>query len=320
MIQKEISIAPMLNWTDRHFRFFLRLICKNPLFYTEMIPERAIVNNPILRDSLKPLSLEQPLALQIGGSSPDILMKCANIATEQGFKEINLNAGCPSSRVQAGAFGASLMCNPELLADCVYAIKKKTTLPVSVKTRIALEGTTNTYEQLHHFVQTVSKAGCQKFIIHARNVKMTGFSPKENRTKLPLNYPAIHQLKIDLPHLFIVINGNISNVEDISHQIQFVDGAMIGRTAYINPYFLSLVDSLFYEDNHPVLNRFEIIERMLPYLEEQQKNGIPLSYIECRMFGLFHAHPLSKEWKKALMLHDTQSIKDFMALHTKNYS
>ena len=308
MMQKEISIAPMLDWTDRHFRFFLRQICRHALLYTEMINEHAIV----LGDKNRLLAfdaLEQPLALQIGGSTPDLMAKCAAIAQDAGFAEININAGCPSTRVQAGTFGACLMATPDLVARCIDAMQKRTTVPITVKTRIALEGSGDGYTELCRFVQTV---GCRKFIIHARKARLKGLTPKENREKMPLNYPLVYRLKQDFPHLTIIINGNITSLDTIEAHLTQTDGVMIGRRAYADPYFLATVDNRYYHDTHPILSREEIIEHMIPYFENQMAQGIKLHTMTRHLMGLYYQQPRSKEFKQTLMQNDLEALKAFL--------
>lgn len=311
MMQKEISIAPMLDWTDRHFRFFLRQICRHALLYTEMINEHAIV----LGDRNRLLAfdaLEQPLALQIGGSDPNLMAECAAIAQDTGFTQVNINAGCPSTRVQAGTFGACLMATPDTVARCIEAMQKRTTLPITVKTRIALEGPGDGYSELYRFVQTLQSAGCRKFIIHARKARLTGLTPKENREKMPLNYPLVYRLKQDFPHLTIIINGNITSIEAIQTHLSQTDGVMIGRRAYADPYFLAPADRLFYQDAHPILSREEIIEHMIPYFENQMKQGIKLHTMTRHLMGLYYQQPRSKEFKQTLMQNDLNALKAFL--------
>lgn len=311
MMQKEISIAPMLDWTDRHFRFFLRQICRHALLYTEMINEHAIV----LGDKNRLLAfdaLEQPLALQIGGSTPNLMAECAAIAQDAGFAEININAGCPSTRVQAGTFGACLMATPDLVARCIDAMQKRTTVPITVKTRIALEGPGDGYTELCRFVQTVQATGCRKFIIHARKARLKGLTPKENREKMPLNYPLVYRLKQDFPHLTIIINGNITSLDAIEAHLTQTDGVMIGRRAYADPYFLTTVDNRYYHDAHPILSREEIIEHMIPYFENQMAQGIKLHTMTRHLMGLYYQQPRSKEFKQTLMQNDLETLKAFL--------
>lgn len=312
MTDKEISIAPMLDWTDRHFRFFLRHITRHALMYTEMIAQQAIIRG----DRKKLLDFdasEQPLALQIGGSQPNAMAECAKIATDFAYSEININAGCPSSKVQAGAFGACLMQTPAVVAQCVEAMKTCTSLPISVKTRIALakDESDDGYQDLCHFVNTVAEAGCQKFIIHARKARLHGLTPKENRQKMALNYPLVYRLKQDLPHLTIIINGNIATLPDIATHLHHTDGVMIGRAAYGNPYFLSDIDRLYYHDNHPILTRTEIIEQMLPYLEKYKGKILSISR---HLMGLYHGQPHAKLWKQTVLQNDIEQIKAFVKL------
>jgi len=311
MMKKEVSIAPMLDWTDSFFRRFVRLITQKATLYTEMIAEQAILKG----DREKLLAFfpsEQPLVLQIGGSTPEIMAKDAKIAEDYGYKELNINAGCPSERVQAGAFGACLMAQPERIAQCLEQMQKASRIPMSIKTRIALETPENKdkdgYDELKNFVKITSEAGCRKFIIHARKARLKGFSPKENRQKLPLNYDVVYRLKDDFPHLNIQINGNIGSVEEIKHHLQFVDGVMIGRKAYADPYFLGQIDSLFYASKKPTPTRKQIVQSFLPLLESQEK---PLSATR-HLMGLYYKTPQSKLWKQTLMKNDLAAIIDFL--------
>lgn len=305
----KISIAPMLDWTDRHFRYFLRLICKRPVFYTEMVACPAL----ILGKKEKLLAFdpaEQPLVLQVGGSEPQLMGQCAVYASDYGYREININAGCPSSRVQAGKFGAVLMKTPELVAACVAQMRAKSLLPVSVKTRIALIDTPGDgFDSLFKFASLVRAAGCSHLIVHARKAKLN-LSPKENRgEKLPLDYNVVYQLKKSFPDMLISINGNVLSTELAQMHLNFVDGVMIGRWAYGNPYALSQIDTLFYGDSHPILSRREILECMLPYLE---KNKSHLSVICPHLMGLFHGQSNAKAYKQVLMSRDLDSLKQFI--------
>ena len=317
MIKKEISIAPMLDWTDNFFRSFIRLISHHAFLYTEMIVEQALwhgdYNHLLTFDSC-----QHPIALQLGGSTPQIMAHCAKLGEKFGYDEININAGCPSERVQAGSFGACLMAKPELVARCIEKMTQATKLPVSVKTRIALEETKNAYKDLTHFIQTTSQAGCQKFIIHARNARLKGLTPKENREKIPLNYELVYRLKEDFPHLFIEINGNITSLESIKQHLEQVDGVMIGRRAYAEPYFLANIDYLFYNDPHPILTRKEIIAQILPSLQKEiEKGRKPLSMLR-HIMGLYWGTPLSKEFKKIIMSNDLKMLYSF--LEKEDYS
>ncbi|MBR4932256.1 MAG: tRNA dihydrouridine(20/20a) synthase DusA [Alphaproteobacteria bacterium] len=305
----KISIAPMLDWTDRHFRFFLRQICKRPLFYSEMIASPALVlgNRPKLLDYSPE---EHPLALQVGGSHPQMMAQCAQYGYDWGYQEININAGCPSSRVQAGAFGAVLMKTPEIVADCVAEMVAKVNIPITVKTRISLvDADGNGFNALFKFADLVQKAGCSHLIVHARQAKLN-LSPKDNRgERLPLNYNVVYQLKKSFPDMPISINGNILNEDSIQQHLQFVDGVMIGRWAYGNPYALAQIDSLFYQDQHPILSRWEVLENMIPYLE---KNQDKLSIICPHLMGLFHGQPNAKIYKQTLMNRNIDELKNFL--------
>lgn len=310
----KISVAPMLDWTDRHFRYFLRQICRHALFYTEMIACPAL----ILGDREKLLAYspeEHPLALQVGGSEPNLMALCAQFAEGAGYKAVNINAGCPSSRVQAGKFGAILMQTPGLVADCVAEMKARVKIPVTVKTRISLSGVGGDgYAELFHFTDLIKKAGCDGLIVHARQAKLN-LSPKDNRDKLPLNYEVVYRLKKSFPDLFISINGNIKTMDDIAAHLKHVDGTMIGRVAYGNPYFMANVDSLFFGDTHPILSRGEILERMIPYIERQGGN---LMHITRHMLGLYHGQPNAKAYKQAMMSGDLGIMRQFSEenLHT----
>ena len=305
----KISIAPMLDWTDRHFRFFLRQICKHPLFYSEMIATPAL----ILGNRAKLLDYspeEHPLALQVGGSHPQMMAQCAQYGYDWGYQEININAGCPSSRVQAGAFGAILMKTPEIVADCVAEMVAKVNIPITVKTRISLvDADGNGFNALFKFADLVQKAGCSHLIVHARQAKLN-LSPKDNRgERLPLNYNLVYQLKKSFPDMPISINGNILNEESIQQHLQFVDGVMIGRWAYGNPYALAQIDSHFYQDQHPILSRWEVLENMIPYLE---KNQDKLSIICPHLMGLFHGQQNAKIYKQTLMNRNITELKNFL--------
>ncbi|MDY6407292.1 MAG: tRNA dihydrouridine(20/20a) synthase DusA [Pseudomonadota bacterium] len=306
--EDKISVAPMLDWTDTHFRQFLRLICHCATFYTEMIACPAL----ILGDRKKLLSYNQaehPLILQVGGSNPHLMAECAQMAYDYGYRGININAGCPSDRVQSGRFGAILMKTPEIIAECVSEMSAKTPLPVSVKTRIALTDTVGDgFSELFHLTDLVTRAGCRHMIIHARKAKLN-LSPKDNRQKLPLNYDVVYRLKRSFPDIFITINGNILSLSAIQEHLCHTDGVMIGRWAYGNPYALTEIDSLFYNDSHPVLSRYEVLESFFPYLESHTDK---LSIILPHLMGLFHGEPNAKRYKQALATRDLSVIKDFL--------
>ena len=295
-LDRTISIAPMMDWTDRHDRYFLRLISSKALLYTEMVTTGAILFGDEARH-LRFDPAEQPLALQLGGSDPADLAKCAKIATGYGYQEINLNVGCPSDRVQNGRFGACLMAEPETVAACVAAMKAVTDLPVTVKNRIGIDDL-DSYEHLTHFIQTIQKEGCETFIIHARKAWLTGLSPKENRTIPPLDYERVYQLKKDFPELEIIINGGIQTFAEIDVHLSHVDGVMIGREAYQNPYFLAGIDNRYYGVSDEVPDRKEVINDILPYIQREMDKGVPLKSITRHMLGLFQGRPGARAWRR----------------------
>lgn len=298
MIDRTISIAPMMDWTDRHDRYFLRLISSRALLYTEMVTTGAIIHGDTDR-FLRFDPAEQPLALQLGGSEPEALAKCAEIAESYGYQEINLNVGCPSDRVQNGRFGACLMGEPETVAACVTAMQGATSLPVTVKTRIGIDDL-DSYDYFKSFIERVAETGIKTFIIHARKAWLTGLSPKENRTIPPLDYDRVYRLKQDMPELEIILNGGISSHEEIDAHLQQVDGVMIGREAYQNPYFLAEIDRRYYgvEDDTP--ERREVIDQMLPYVAREMAAGVPLNSITRHMLGLFQGRPGARAWRRHL--------------------
>ncbi|RYV00887.1 tRNA dihydrouridine(20/20a) synthase DusA [Shewanella sp. OPT22] len=296
-INRKFSIAPMLDWTDRHYRYFARLMSKQALLYTEMVTTGAILHGK--GDYLAYNEEEHPLALQLGGSNPIDLAKCAHIATERGYDEINLNVGCPSDRVQNGRFGACLMAEPELVAECVDAMKQVADVPVTVKTRIGIDDQ-DSYEFLTQFIDVVKDKGCDEFIIHARKAWLSGLSPKENREIPPLDYPRVYQLKKDYPDLHISINGGIKTIEEMQHHLQHLDGVMIGREAYNNPFIISEVDAQLCGMEHRDLTRHQVAEMMLPYIEQHLKQGGRLNHVTRHIIGLFQGIPGSRGWRRHL--------------------
>ncbi len=275
------SIAPMLDWTDRHCRYFHRLMTKETLLYTEMVTTGAIIHGK--GDFLAYNEEEHPVALQLGGSNPADLATCAKLAQERGYDEVNLNVGCPSDRVQNGRFGACLMAEPQLVADCVSAMRDIVDIPVTVKTRIGIDDL-DSYEFLTDFVSTVSeKAKCEQFTIHARKAWLSGLSPKENREIPPLDYPRAYQLKKDFPHLVVALNGGIKTLEDSLEHLKHLDGVMVGREAYQSPYLLAQVDNIIFGKDTPIKKRSEIVEEMYPYIERQLSQGayLGISLVIC---------------------------------------
>lgn len=291
------SVAPMLDWTDRHCRYFLRRISRHALLYTEMVTTGAILHGK--GDYLAYHQEEHPLALQLGGSDPDALARCARLAAERGYDEINLNVGCPSDRVQNGRFGACLMGEAALVAECVAAMQAAVSIPVTVKTRIGIDDQ-DSYEFLRAFIDTVSAAGCDTFIVHARKAWLSGLSPKENREIPPLDYPRVYQLKQDYPQLTISLNGGVQTMADIQTHLQHVDGVMVGREAYQNPYLLAEVDRLLYDDDRVVPSRHQVVLDMVPYIEQELAKGNHLAHITRHMLGLFQGVPGARAWRRYL--------------------
>jgi len=297
-LDRRLSVAPMLDWTDRYCRFFLRQISQHTLLYTEMITTGALLHRDPAR-FLDYNAQEHPLALQLGGSEPEELAHCARLADQWGYDEINLNVGCPSDRVQNGRFGACLMAVPELVADCVAAMHENTRRPVTVKHRIGIDEQ-DSYEELIHFIDTVAQAGCRTFIVHARKAWLQGLSPKENREIPPLRYQEVHRLKDDFPHLEFVINGGFKTLDEVEQQLAGLDGVMIGREAYQNPWMLADADWRIFADKPAVDSRHEVIEGMLPFIEQELATGTPLHRITRHMLGLFQGVPGARAWRREL--------------------
>jgi len=296
------SVAPMLDWTDRHCRFFLRLISKQALLYTEMVTTGALLHGDRQR-FLQFDPSEHPLALQLGGSDPAGLAACAKMAEDFGYDEVNLNVGCPSDRVQNGSFGACLMAEPELVAECVAAMRQAVSIPVTVKSRIGIDDR-DSYEELIQFIGTVAEAGCDTFIVHARKAWLKGLSPKQNREVPPLRYDVVYQLKRDFPALQIVLNGGITTLDQAEDVLgNGVDGVMVGREAYHNPYILAEVDRRLFGASTEVITRAEIIEKLLPYIEQQRAEGVRLHSITRHILGLFHGEPGARSWRRHLSEH-----------------
>lgn len=295
-LDRRLCIAPMMEYTDRHDRYILRLLSRHTLLYTEMLTTGAILNGDHER-FLAHHPCEHPLAVQLGGSDPTALAQCSRIAADAGYDEVNLNVGCPSKRVKSGRFGACLMTEPALVAECVGAMGEAAALPVTVKTRIGVDEH-DSYEALAQLVETVSGAGCTTWIIHARKAWLNGLSPKENRSLPPLNYEIVHRLKRDFPDLEIILNGGIQTLEDVQFHLERTDGVMMGREAYRNPYLLSNADALIFGDEHPVPSRQEVVERVIPYVESQMLLGVPLTRITRHLLGLFQGRPGAKSWRR----------------------
>jgi tRNA-dihydrouridine synthase A len=296
-MDRKVCVAPMMDCTDRHERFFLRLISKNVLLYTEMIVSDAISRG----DKKKLLSFninEKPLALQVGGSSPKLLAESARTGEDFGYDEINLNLGCPSKKVQKNKFGACLMKEPNLVADCLTEMISSCKIPVTVKTRIGYDNVED-YEILQNFIEILKKTGVKTFIVHARKAILGKFSPKQNLNIPPLKYDVVYKLKKNFPNEEIIINGGISSTAQIKNHLNKVDGVMIGRSVYHSPYFLSDIEKeIFNNDN--ILSRQEIIENLIPYVKSEIKKGTRLNQIMRHTIGLFHGQTGSNFWKRYL--------------------
>ena len=298
---RTLSIAPMLDWTDRFYRQFARQITRHTWLYTEMVTTGALLHGN--RDRfLRFDPCEQPIALQLGGSDPAALAQCAKVAEQWGYDEVNLNVGCPSERVQEGSFGACLMAEPQLVADCVKAMRDVVSIPVTVKHRIGIDKVEE-YDYLRNFVDVVAAAGCQTFIVHARNAILKGLSPKQNREIPPLKYDYVYRLKQERPELEIIINGGITTLEQTDEHLRHVDGVMIGREAYHNPYLLVDADRRYYGDDHPLPSRAEIIEALMPFVEQEVKDGVPLKIITRHILGLFQGMRGARYWRRQLSDH-----------------
>ncbi len=295
-ISRKFSVAPMLDWTDRHCRYFYRLMSKHSLLYTEMVTTGAIIHGD--RDRfLKFNQREHPLALQLGGSCPDELATCAKIGEQYGYDEINLNIGCPSDRVQNGRFGACLMAQPERVAECVKAMQEAVSIPVTVKTRIGIDEM-DTYQELLHFIHTVAEGGCETFIIHARKAWLQGLSPKQNREIPPLRYDIVYQIKKDIPASEIILNGGVSCLDEAVEHLAYVDGVMLGRQVYHHPYILTEVDSRLFDSSAMIKSRAEIIDELIPYIQRELQQGIRLNSISRHILGLFHGMSGARKWRR----------------------
>ena len=291
----------MMGYTDRHARYFLRLISRQVLLYTEMVTTGAVLHGD--REKLLRFHAdEMPLAIQLGGSDPSELAQCSRIAEDAGFSEVNLNVGCPSDRVQSGRIGACLMAEPELVAESIDAMQSAVAIPVTVKCRIGIDNM-ESYDAFNGFIETVAASSCNTFIVHARKAWLKGLSPKQNREIPPLKYEYVYRLKREHPNLNIVINGGIKTLDDVTTHLAHVDGVMLGREAYHNPYLLAQVDRLFYGEDGVERSRSEIIDEFTGYIEEQLMSGERLHAITRHVHGLYKYSPGSNAWKRYLSAH-----------------
>ncbi len=317
---RRFCTAPMMEWSDRHCRYFWRLLSKQAFLYTEMVTTGAIIHGDGGPKRFLAFNEEEhPVALQLGGSKPAELAQCSKIAEDFGYDEVNLNVGCPSDRVQNNMIGACLMGHPNLVADCIKAMQDATSLPVTIKHRIGIDDQ-DSYEQLAAFVDTVAATGCKTFIIHARKAILQGLSPKENREIPPLKYDVVHQIKRDFPELEIIINGGLADMPSISDQLKAVDGVMVGREAYHNPALLLGVDHHLYGCAQSSTDLKGIIREMYPYIEQHLISGGKLAYITRHILGLFNGLPGARKFRRHLSEQaykptaDLQTIEDALAL------
>ena len=296
----------MMDWTDRHCRYFLRLISRRARVYTEMITSGALVHGDVPHH-LDFDPAEHPLGLQLGGSDPALLASCARLGARWGYAEINLNCGCPSERVQTGSFGACLMAEPATVADCVKAMRDAVTIPVTVKHRIGLDGCED-YAFVRDFVGTVADAGCEIFIVHARNAVLKGLTPRENREVPPLRYEIVRRLKRDFPALTIVLNGGLTDWNAIERELEHVDGVMLGRVAYHDPYFLAQADWRAFGDDLPARSRAAVLRALIPYAQVQLARGVALRAIARHVLGLYHGRSGGRRFRQ--ILSDAAKLRD----------
>jgi len=297
-IDHTFAVAPMMDWTDRHFRYLMRLISRRAVLYTEMVTTGAIIHGP--RERLLAFDpVEHPVALQLGGSEPDELAQCARIGADRGYDEINLNIGCPSDRVQRGRFGACLMAEPDLVARCVAAMRAAVDIPVTVKCRIGIDDQ-DSEAGLAHFVETVAIGGCETFIIHARKAWLQGLSPKQNRHVPPLDYDRVYRLKAARPDLDIIINGGIKDVSEAEMHLAHVDGVMLGRAVCADPFVLADVDSRLYGVEPMPTDRLTIVRMMLPYIERELSQGARLAAITKHLLNLVQGLPGARAFRRHL--------------------
>ena len=297
MYDHKLSVAPMLDWTDRHCRYFYRVMSKRTVLYTEMVTTGAILFGKW--DYLTFNEQEHPVVLQLGGSDVKAMTECARLAEQKGYDEININVGCPSDRVQNGMFGACLMAEPQLVADCVSSMSNAVNIPITVKSRIGVDDQDN-YEFLHQFIETVKPAGCEHFIVHARKAWLSGLSPKQNREVPPLDYERVYQIKKDFSDLEISINGGIKTYEEARHHLQHIDGVMIGREIYQNPYMLTEADNQLWGDKIVIKTRQQIIDEMSEYIDKYVATGGRAWHVVRHMLGMCNGLPGAKQFRRYL--------------------
>lgn len=297
-IDRRFCIAPMMAWSDTHCRYFWRLLSKHAPLYTEMVTTGALIHGDRER-FLRFHPAEHPLALQLGGSDPKALAECARIAEDWGYDEVNLNCGCPSDRVQNNMIGACLMTEPDLVAECVAAMKQAVKIPVTVKHRIGVDDMDD-YPGLLRFVETLAQAGCETFIVHARKAWLKGLSPKENRDIPPLQYDKVLQLKHDHPELEIIINGGITTLDQCQTLLKDLDGVMVGREAYTNPYMLAQVDRQIYDSSEPDRERAQVLQGFVDYVGTQLANGVSLKHMTRHILGLYQGQPGARQFRRVI--------------------
>ena len=296
---RRLSVAPMMEWTDRHCRMFLRVLTKRTLLYTEMVHSGAVLRGNNIERSLGHDPAEHPLALQLGGSDPADLAAAARVARDYGYGEVNLNVGCPSERVSAGRFGACLMAEPDLVADCIAAMAEAVDIPVTVKSRIGIDDR-DSYEELVSFVDKIAGRGCRTFIVHARKAWLSGLNPKQNREIPPLRYDIVARIKADFPHLEIILNGGVNSLDEAGEHLAALDGVMIGRAAYNDPWILGDADARIFGGAAGPESRHDAIGAYLPYVEAQCAAGVPLHRMTRHMMGLFNGLPGARAWRRHL--------------------
>ncbi len=295
-LNRRFTVAPMMDWTDKHCRYFHRLLSKEAVLYTEMVTTGALIHAEADR-FLRYNKEEQPVALQLGGSNAAELAQCSKMAEDYGYNEVNLNVGCPSDRVQNNMIGACLMEHPQRVSDCLEQMQAAVDIPVTIKHRLGIDDM-DSYDELKEFVDVVRQSGCKVFIIHARKAILQGLSPKENRDVPPLKYDWVYRIKQEYPELEVHINGGIKTIEQCHTHLQHVDGVMLGREAYQNPYLLAEVDQAFYGSTAPIIGRKEAALAMIPYIEGQLEQGVSLNHIVRHMLGLFHAQRGGKQFRR----------------------